>query len=176
MTIQVRPCTRAAARAYVAKHHSHHRPHVTEAMRAAAWIGEEMVGVVVLEYPNAPALNDGVTWEVTRLCCRGGDDNVASRLLGAAWRAGHALGCERMVSYTRIDEPGTCYAAAGWWPVASVKGREWTTGNKAQRWIPGLYEPSSEIVDRVRWEKVPGHRPGNALRELSLLLAGRRAA
>lgn len=129
-----------------------------------------MVGVVVVEYPNAPALNDGVTWEVTRLCCRGGDANVASMLLGAAWRAACALGCQRMVSYTRVDEPGTCYAAAGWWPCAVLKGREWTTGNKAQRWLAGMYEPSTEIVDRVRWEKVPGHRCGSALEELHKLL------
>lgn len=57
-----------------------------------------------------------------------------------------------MVSYTRIDEEGVCYRAAGWLRVADVAGRAWTTGNKSQRWIPGLYEPTTEIIDRVRWE------------------------
>jgi len=62
------------------------------------------------------------------------------------------MGVRRMVSYTRADEHGTCYRAAGWKPVATVDGRGWTTGNKAARWLPGLYEPTTEIVDRMRWE------------------------
>lgn len=28
----------------------------------------------------------------------------------------------------------------------------WDGGNKADRWLPGLYVPTTEIVDRVRWE------------------------
>lgn len=36
--------------------------------------------------------------------------------------------------------------------LADVKGRAWNTGNKAQRWLPGTSEPTTEIVDRTRWE------------------------
>jgi hypothetical protein len=59
------------------------------------------------------------------------------------------------VSYTRVDEKGTCYLASGWRPVAIVRGRPHDTGNRALRWLPGLNEPSTEIVDRVRWERGP---------------------
>lgn len=31
-------------------------------------------------------------------------------------------------------------------------------GNRKTRWLPGLYLPSTEIVDRVRWER--GERSG----------------
>lgn len=73
-----------------------------------------------------------------------------------------ATGVQLGVSYTRVDEPGSCYLAAGWIPAALVEGRAHTTGNRAQRSLPGLYEPSTEIVDRVRWERGPraAKRPG----------------
>lgn len=71
-----------------------------------------------------------------------------------------SIGAEHMMTgdlagATRKDEDGTCYKAAGWVPVAEVEGRPWTGGNKGQRWLPGLYEPTTEIVDRIRWEKRP---------------------
>lgn len=68
--------------------------------------------------------------------------------------AGVTLG----TSYTRIDERGSCYLAAGWIPVAISVGRGHTTGNRAGRWLPGLYDPGTEIIDRVRWERGPRAR------------------
>lgn len=65
------------------------------------------------------------------------------------------MGIRRLVSYTRADEAGTCYRAAGWVATAVTGPREWTTGSQAGRWLPGLYVPSTEIVDRVRWEIGP---------------------
>lgn len=103
---------------------------------------------------------------MTRLCCRGVDEhpehkNVASRLLGAATAGAEARGIRLMLSYTRVDEPGSCYRAAGWVPCDYViKPQDWTRGNKKQRWLPGLYEATTEQVDRIRWE----WRPPSAIR------------
>lgn len=122
------------------------------------------MGVAVVGRPSAPALQNGVTFEVTRSATRGDDpaakvgghaSSVASRLLGACWAASRALGVRRLVSYTRFDEAGTSYRAAGWHRVVEVEGREWTGGNKSLRWLPGLYAPTTEVVDRVRWEIGP---------------------
>lgn len=124
--------------------------------------------------PSARLLNDGATWEVTRLCV--GPDAprfAASRLLGAASRAAEACGITRLISYTRLDERGTCYRAAGWHPTAVVKGEPWTHGAKAVRWLPGLYEPSTEIVDRVRWERGPAAAPAIRLESKSTMTAER---
>lgn len=116
------------------------------------------MGAVVVELPRAPDLCNGITYEVTRLSCVGGETSkhAASMLLGAAWATMRAQGVSRLVSYTRVDEDGTCYRAAGWVPTFIGRGRAWDTGNKADRWLPGLYEPTSEIIDRVRWEIGPG--------------------
>lgn len=157
--IRVFPLSKKETDVMIRDWHSHHKPVVgykfaigAEALTGANW---EKCGCVIVGRPSAQALDNGRTWEVTRLCCRGGDKNVASRLLSAAWDASFAMGVRHMVSYTRKDEPGTCYKAAGWAPVAEVEGRGWTGGNKATRWLPGFYEPSTEIVDRVRWERRP---------------------
>lgn len=149
------PITRAEAQKMVDEWHSHHDPHQGEKL-ALGWMDESgrLVACVVAGRPVAGPLDIRTTWEVIRLCVGPHAPRyAASRLLGALGRAAEACGVRRLVSYTRIDETGTCYLASGWHPTARVKGREHTTGNRAQRWLPGLYEPSTEIIDRVRWER-----------------------
>lgn len=155
-TIRIHPVTRKMQRAAVARWHSHHRRSPPgERIALGASIDEKLVAVVVLGTP-AFALDDGTCWEVARLAC--GPDApkyTASRLLGAAGRVMDAAGVTLQVSYTRVDERGSCYLASNWIPVEVVRGREHTTGNRAARWLPGLYDPGTEIVDRVRWERGP---------------------
>jgi len=151
--IELRPSTIREANAAVARWHRHHRPVVAARFSVAAYVDGELEGVVIVESPKARALNDGYTFEVSRLCTKpSACANVASRLLGAAWRASKAMGVRRLVSYTRTDEQGACYRVAGWRPTGTTKGMPWTGGNKRTRWLPGIYEPSTEIVDRTRWE------------------------
>jgi len=163
------PLTKKQTDKMITDWHSHHKPvqGYKFAIGARLATGErDEVGCVIIGRPSAQALDNGLCWEITRLCCRGGDKNVASMLLGAAWNASWPQGIRHMVSYTRKDEDGTCYRASGWSPQAEVTGRPWTGGNKATRWLPGFYEPSSEIVDRVRWEK----RPTEDVRAVSRLM------
>lgn len=148
--IDVRPVTLKEANRVIAAWHSHHCPVRGHKFSICAWT-HELVGVIIVGRPVAQALDDGLTFEVTRLCTAG-YPNAASRLLGAAWRASRAMGVRRLVSYTRADEAGTSYRAAGWREVAAVDGRPWTGGNKSERWLPGLYQATTEVVDRVRWE------------------------
>ena len=149
--LELRPMSLKQANGVVAKWHSHHKPVIGHKFSVGVFDQEECEGCVIVSRPVAQALDDGVTFEVTRLCTNG-RKNAASMLLGSAWRASRAMGVRRLVSYTREDEHGTSYKAAGWLVAGKVKGRPWVTGNKVQRWLPGLYTPSTEIVDRVRWE------------------------
>lgn len=165
--IGTRPIGLTEANAFVARWHSHHDPVVQHRWSLGAYADGRLAAVVIVEEPKAAALRGAL--EVTRLATDR-TPHVASKLLGRVRRDAIETGWRRLVSYTRIDEDGKCYRAAGWWPVALVKGREWTTGNKATRWLPGFYEPSTEIVDRVRWETGPDALP--ELAELAHL--GRR--
>lgn len=172
--IGTRPIGLTEANAFVRQWHEHHDPVVQHRWSLGAYIDGALVGVAIVEEPKAAALRGAL--EVSRLCTPGAKTderlrNVASKLLGRVTRDAIETGWRRIVSYTRVDEGGKCYRAAGWRPTARVKGREWTTGNKATRWLPGFYEPSSEVVDRVRWEVGPDAMP--ELAELCLL--GRRA-
>lgn len=169
--IALRTISLKDANRYVAEHHAHHKPVVGHKFSTGAVLFDEpempLVGCVIVSRPVAPPLDDGRTLEVTRLCCRGNDKNVASKLLRAATQGAEAQGYIRVVSYTRKDEDGTCYRAAGWVPVAETPGREWTSGNKSTRWLPGFYEPTTEIVDRIRWE----WRPVQAIRAVCKCIA-----
>lgn len=164
MSVSIRHVYRAPARAFVAQHHSHHDAHVGEVYALGGFVGAVMVAVVIASRPVAAALDDGTVWEITRLCV--GPDAphfTASRLLGRMGRIASLSGVERLISYTRVDEPGTCYIAAGWVPVAYTNGKPHTTGNRAQRWLPEVYKPSTEVVDRVRWERGSGVQRNEAL-------------
>jgi len=159
----IRPITRKVQRAAIAAWHSHHkRSTVGERLALGAFV-DDLVAVVVMGSPP-PELDDGACWDVVRLACGPAAPRfAASRLLGAAGRVMTAAGVTLQLSYTRVDEKGMCYLAAGWTPVAVVPGRESTTGNRALRWLPGLYDPGTEIVDRVRWERGERARPRGAL-------------
>lgn len=175
--IEIRHVYRAPARAFVAAHHSHHDAHVGEVYALGAYLDRALVAVVIAARPVAVALDDGTVWEVTRLCVGADAPHcTASRLLGRIGRIAALSGVERLISYTRVDEPGTCYLAAGWVPVAFTKGKPHTTGNRSQRWLPGLYTPSTEIVDRVRWERGKGVQRNEALMWDGTLWTNREAA
>lgn len=152
VSIELRPLTRDGANAAIKQWHSHHKPVRSHRFAIGAYVGEVLVGAVIVGNPIAAALAaDPCVGEVLRLVTNR-HPHVASRLLGAARRAAQAMGYRKLISYTREDELGTCYRAAGWQAVARVDGEAWNHGNKAHRWLPGLYVPTTEVVDRVRWE------------------------
>lgn len=155
VTIEIRFITREQANAVVSQWHSHHKPIKIDILRCGAFIDGEIVGVAIGALLVAPALARGLTTiEVVRVACRGGDKNVASRLIASVWNSAKALGFTRGISYTRADELGTSYKAAGWVATARVKAKAWTTGNH-NVWLPGLHKPATEVVDRIRWEVGP---------------------
>lgn len=151
-SITMRHVTRATARKFVDDHHSHHGPHVGEIFAFGAFVdGRKLVGVEVIGRPVAATLDDSETWEITRQAIGPGAPKfTSSRMHGAAGRMARCFGVE-LITYTRVDEPGRSLLAANFMPVALVVGRAHDTGNRSLRWLPGMYEPTTEIVDRVRW-------------------------
>lgn len=123
------PIDREEARRFVALYHSHHDPHVAEKLALGWMVDGELVACVVAGRPIAGPLDQRTTWEVTRLCVGPRAPRfAASRLLGAISRAAEACGVTRLVSYTRIDERGTCYRAAGCIRPPAFKGDATTRG------------------------------------------------
>lgn len=152
MTLRLVPMTLNGARKHVRTHHAHHDP----PRRIMHAVGVESDGrivcVAVTESPKGRGLLDGRTIEVTRVASDGTTEHAASKAIAALARACIALGWTRLVSYTLLGEAGTSYRAAGWWPTALVKGREWSCKSRPR-------ERAAQPGDKVRWEFGPSAPP-----------------
>lgn len=157
--IRIAPITLAGAKAWMRprglppKHRHNGLPLQAVNQMVAAVVDDSgaIRGVGIAEIHKAPGLNDGYTAEISRVCTDG-VHNGCTLLYGALRRALVALGWKRIITYTLESEPGTGPRAAGFRRVAKVKGRDWNTGNKRLRWLPGMGAAPFEVVDRVRWE------------------------
>lgn len=142
------------ARAYVERHHSHLHAPVSGLFALSVRDGERIVCVAIVGRPVARMLQNGTTCEVIRLCSDGSAPHAASMALGACVRAAVALGWRRIVSSTILGEPGTCYRAAGWRPVALSGGGEWSRPSRGR-------ERAVQPGAKVRWEAGPDALPAD---------------
>ncbi len=143
--LRVVPCSIARAKAYVEALHRHHTPS-TGARWAVAVADEEaeVRGVAMLGRPVARLLDDGWTIEVSRVATDG-CPNACSALYGAARRIATAFGYAKLITYTRIDEPGSSLRGAGWENDGEIRARSWN--------MPGRPRvDKTEIVGRQRWK------------------------
>lgn len=122
----------AEANAFVAERHRHHPPVVGHRFSIGAFLGEQLVGVVIVGRPVSRMRDDGLTCEVTRLCTDG-TKNACSFLYGAAARAAFALGFVRIGTYTLPDEGGASLRASGWRLIGERGGGEWTTPSRPRK-------------------------------------------
>lgn len=113
MRLEVKLIPLHIANEYIAKHHSHPcRAHRYQ-FSLGCYVGELLVGVVVVDRPNARHLDDGWTLELTRVCADR-HSNVASKLIEAATRGAFLMGARYVFSCTPATEDGASYRAAGW--------------------------------------------------------------
>ncbi|HEY0878979.1 MAG TPA: XF1762 family protein [Zeimonas sp.] len=112
MTLRVRPILHEQANEFVRAFHRHHKRTVGAILCAAVEDDGRLCGVAIAGRPVAPALQDGRTLEINRVCTDG-TRNACSMLYGAIRRAGRALGYDRIVTYTLPEEGGASLRAAG---------------------------------------------------------------
>lgn len=120
------------ANAFVEELHRHHPPVVGHLFSIGAFLGEHLVGIVIVGRPVARMRDDGLTAEVTRLCTDG-TRNACSFLYGKAARAAFALGFLRIGTYTLPDEGGASLRAAGWHLIGERGGGEWSVPSRRRR-------------------------------------------
>lgn len=148
LPLRLVPLTVTDARVVVQRLHSHHEAPVGGlAAVGVEELAEEprLVCAAVLSRPVARGLAGAA--EVTRVASDR-TPHAASKAVGAITRAALALGYRRLVSYTLLGEAGTCLRAAGWRPVARVRGREWDCAARPRA-------AASQPVDKIRWEYGP---------------------
>lgn len=113
--LSLQPITLDEAKAFIRRHHSHHRPTTGWKFGIAVNDGERVVGVAVVGHPQSRVLQakEPYTAEVLRNCTDG-TPHVASKLYAACWRACRAMGYTRVITYLLREEAGTSVKAAGY--------------------------------------------------------------
>ena len=130
--MEQKPVTQKEAFAFIKDHHRHHNVPVGWLWGHGVVDDEDpskLLGICVVGRPVARALQDGYTFEVTRLATLGGR-NCCSLLYSAAARAAKAKGYRRGITYILHTEPGVTLRAANWKKLWDVKGRSWTTPSR----------------------------------------------
>jgi len=150
------PSTLRAARAFVDRHHRHHRAPQGGlfAIGAALTDGTAfceccggIVGVVIVGNPVARMLDDDWTCEITRLATFPEARMAPSFLYRAAWRAARAMGYRRLVTYTLDTEPGSSLLGAGFRLIGEAGGGSWSRESR-----PRVDEHPTQ--GKFRWEVV----------------------
>lgn len=145
ISLQLVPITWRAANAFVKALHRHSAP--TQGCTFCVSVRDDtgaLRGVGIAGRPVARQLQDGFTFEVTRLCTDGAP-NACSMLYGALTRAAKALGYRRGVTYVLATEPGTSLRASGWRRAAQVRAEAWGRPGRAR-------SSAHQVAPRVRWE------------------------
>jgi len=131
----------------VKKWHRHHKPPQGWKFGVALQDDIGVLGVTTVGRPVSRNLDDGTTFEITRLAMMDkGIKNGASMLLGAACRAAKATGAERIISYTLDEEDGVSYKAAGFHVDHITKGQSWDRDSRER-------EDKHPTCDKKRWVK-----------------------
>ena len=145
--LRVIPIELKVAQDTVRAWHRHHAPPIAHRFSLAC-VGEDgrLHGVAVIGRPVARMCNPRTVLEVARVATDG-TRNACSILLGAAARAGRAMGYERIQTYTLPEEGGASLRGAGWVPIAMTPGGQWQhTDGKDRR----TDQPTGP---KIRWEK-----------------------
>lgn len=140
------PITLNEANTFVDRLHRHHGPSVFHRVSVGVGCAEHgLHGVAIGGRPKARQLDDGVSFEVTRVCTDG-TPNACSKLYGAMRRAALSLGypATRIFTYTLASEPGTSLHAAGWVRDGEVSGESWDRPSR-----PRI--DKHPTTDKIRW-------------------------
>lgn len=137
MSVTIVPCFLTEAAEFMKNFHRHNKAPTGGLFAVGASDGEKMVGVAIVGRPVARSRQDGLTVEVTRCCViDGAPKGTPSALYAACWRAAHAMGWHRLITYTLQSESGASLRGAGWKLIGeraandparwqSRPGREW---------------------------------------------------
>lgn len=141
MSLTLRPIGTREASKIVERLHRHLPRVVGGLFAVACFKGDELVGVGVASQPKARLARDGFTVEISRIATDG-HRNACSKIYGALCRACAAIGVRRVITYTRLDEPGTSLVASGFRDEGLTREQSWDrplrhrhdTPSQVRRW------------------------------------------
>jgi hypothetical protein len=128
----LQPLTLKEANTLVSELHRHHKPAQGHRFSLGLYLGEELVGAVIVGRPVARGCNYKEVAEVTRLVTNG-TKNACSFLYAAAARVAKEMGFKKIQSYILEDEPGTSLIATGWEYEYNTAGGNWNSASFKNR-------------------------------------------
>jgi len=147
--VKIIPITQRRAKAFVNEHHRHHKAPVGSVFQIGLESDGELIGVIMVGRPVSRMLDDGKTLEINRTCVLDNKKNACSMLMGAACKAGKALGYHKIITYTLDFESGRSLHAAGFILEAKIKGQLW---NKPSR--PRQQKSLFQKYNKIRWVRI----------------------
>ena len=147
MSLRTVPIDWPICRGFVAEWHRHLKPPTGWKFGIGVADDDDILrGVASVGRPVAIEWNDGLTLEVNR-SATDGYRNANSMLLGAAARAGFAMGYRRIITYNQEGESGASLRAAGWRIVAQRPARKgWDTPSRRRD------SHGADNIPRTLWE------------------------
>lgn len=140
----IRPITIAQAAQFVFDHHRHSDPPQGGKWAIACMRGDELVGVAIAGRPVSKVLQRRGYLEIIRVCVLDQIEGACSMLYSRCRRIGQLMGYQRFVSYNLPTESGASLRAAGFDPIAKVRGRHWGNEKRPRR--------DRVVRNRIRWE------------------------
>lgn len=134
-------CPLSTANYHIALWHRHSGMVVQAILCLAAYKGNVLVGVATVGRPVARCLDNGATWEVTRVATDG-TRNACSALYAETRRRAKRAGIERLVTYTRASESGSSLRALGIKPpirLPSRKANGWQNRSNRKSGEPAVF-------------------------------------
>jgi len=134
----------------VVKRLHRHLPRVVGGRFASSvYVAGELAGVGIASEPKAPRSRDGFTIEISRVATDGAA-NACSKLYGALCRAAAAIGYRKVITFTRLDEPGTSLRAAGFVEDGLTREQSWDRPHNPR---------NKELSQVRRWVRMLGAHP-----------------
>lgn len=99
---------------FIVTFHRHHDKVQGHRFSLGCFIEDELVGIAVCGRPVSRNINKSEVLEITRLCTKGNEKNVASKLLGACARIAKEFGYKHIITYILESESGISLIAAGY--------------------------------------------------------------
>ena len=142
------------ANEFVTEHHSHNKKVQGHKFSIGVLHKNNLVGVAICGRPISATLDDKKTLELLRSCVLdNAPRNTNSYLYGRCWRVADALGYQRMITYTLIEEKSAACKAIGMRIVGQTKdsSKAWFYKQKQD----GIVRQHQSIYHKpkYRWEK-----------------------
>jgi len=148
------PMSLKEANEFVTEHHSHNKKVQGHKFSIGVLHENNLVGVAICGRPISATLDDKKTLELLRSCVLdNAPRNTNSYLYGRCWRVADALGYQRMITYTLIEEKPAACKAIGMRIVGQTKDSSKAWLNKQKQ--DGIVRQHQSIYHKpkYRWEK-----------------------